>query len=1045
MNTVFKPGQHLQLAASALILGTLLTGCGLESNDSATSAAAPAVTNPSEVNTNPNAGKETNNNPPAPPIEKRALRLNVSGDGLGRITSLPAGLNCEVNAACEAAFEKDRLVSLQALPQAGQRFVGWGGDCASAKSALVCDITMSDVRNVTAQFAMVPSPTPRVQIDVRRIGSAAAGGSVMSADKSIDCPNGACSAFVEQGNLITLTAVPAAGSLFTGWYDAPECNNAFTGNALEPYSRTCRIDASKARTVSASFSAAPAVAQQEALSSDRCDITVPQYCLFPFPNNHFTTVAPKGLTNDTGIRVNLNPLSMPRNVANVPILPTEWNRQDGFSPGPKLVTYLAGLDYDALRTMKAPLIDSMARSQQADSPVVLIDAQTGYRVPVFIEPERSRFVEEHGVVADADRAMTIRVGHNLLPGRRYIAAIRKVRSANGDYLEAHPNFRVYRDNVNTGNATLEARRPKMDAMFADLKKFGIERFDIHQAWDFTVASEKNLQGRVLAMRDQAIDTLGDSAPKVVFNAGRDLADPVGFVTPPPDAGNIGMESAAGLVENTDNNPYTPYRVIKGNVQVPCFLNTPNCLTGSGMFYMPSQADPLFGDGIPRINPTPNPELQTQSASMRATFTCTVPKSIFDTKADGTPDVAAGVKYPARVSLYGHGLLGSRGEVGASHVQQFSREYNVVMCAMNWTGFSTEDVPTAVAALTDMNSFPRFIDRQLQGMVNWLMLQEALARPVAKGGMQGLAPFVVNGKAVFGLDEERDADGKPIAGRGGIFYDGNSQGGIMGGALMAISPRICHGVLGVPGMNYSTLLRRSSDFQARTGEIGYSAALENSYRNPLDQTFIFSLIQMLWDCGESNGYMHNLSNGIGNTAEEKALTTGPLRAAKDESKRMCGKKALLHVGFGDHQVSIYAAEAMALTARMKRIGNMLPEGRHPLKDGAFLSIPAIANSEEKFTGSALVEFDSTLAEVDAPPLENYPPRTRDDPHEHPRRALEGRVQKGEFLRSNGFIRNACSQGGGFCNASSSQRVPLTPAQLKNKDATLRSDTTIPAVK
>ena len=45
----------------------------------------------------------------------------------------------------------------------------------------------------------------------------------------------------------------------------------------------------------------------------------------------------------------------------------------------------------------------------------------------------------------------------------------------------------------------------------------------------------------------------------------------------------------------------------------------------------------------------------------------------------------------------------------------------------------------------------------------------------------------------------------------LFYDGNSQGGIMGGALTALAPDFERAVLGVPGMNYSTLLRRSVDF------------------------------------------------------------------------------------------------------------------------------------------------------------------------------------------------------------------------------------------
>ena len=45
----------------------------------------------------------------------------------------------------------------------------------------------------------------------------------------------------------------------------------------------------------------------------------------------------------------------------------------------------------------------------------------------------------------------------------------------------------------------------------------------------------------------------------------------------------------------------------------------------------------------------------------------------------------------------------------------------------------------------------------------------------------------------------------------VFYDGNSQGGIFGGTVMSIAQDITRGVLGVPGMNYSLLLTRSSDF------------------------------------------------------------------------------------------------------------------------------------------------------------------------------------------------------------------------------------------
>ena len=55
------------------------------------------------------------------------------------------------------------------------------------------------------------------------------------------------------------------------------------------------------------------------------------------------------------------------------------------------------------------------------------------------------------------------------------------------------------------------------------------------------------------------------------------------------------------------------------------------------------------------------------------------------------------------------------------------------------------------------------------------------------------------------------DGQPIIDTTALAYYGNSQGGIMGGALTALAPDFTRSVLYVPGMNYSTLLTRSVDF------------------------------------------------------------------------------------------------------------------------------------------------------------------------------------------------------------------------------------------
>ena len=85
----------------------------------------------------------------------------------------------------------------------------------------------------------------------------------------------------------------------------------------------------------------PAGTAADAATQDHCDPIDPRACLLPFPNDYFTVADP---TTATGRRLNLSPLAMPRNVAEKPIDPSEWNRNDGFSPGSEILTFVPGLD-----------------------------------------------------------------------------------------------------------------------------------------------------------------------------------------------------------------------------------------------------------------------------------------------------------------------------------------------------------------------------------------------------------------------------------------------------------------------------------------------------------------------------------------------------------------------------------------------------------------------------------------------------------------------------------------------------------------------------
>src|SRR4051812_15858297 len=73
----------------------------------------------------------------------------------------------------------------------------------------------------------------------------------------------------------------------------------------------------------------------------QCDNLDPAVCLQPFPNNLFTKPSSK---TETGRKVHFAVTSMPRNVTNKPIMPVQWNRNDGFSPGSLITTYVPGLD-----------------------------------------------------------------------------------------------------------------------------------------------------------------------------------------------------------------------------------------------------------------------------------------------------------------------------------------------------------------------------------------------------------------------------------------------------------------------------------------------------------------------------------------------------------------------------------------------------------------------------------------------------------------------------------------------------------------------------
>lgn len=391
------------------------------------------------------------------------------------------------------------------------------------------------------------------------------------------------------------------------------------------------------------------------------------------------------------------------------------------------------------------------------------------------------------------------------------------------------------------------------------------------------------------------------------------------------------------------------KIVTGTFEVPLYLDNGGA-PGSRMTYSPANGDPV------------------STGSYTAEFTCAVPSAA----------VQNGEAVPV---VYGHGLLGSSDEAASTQVQRTAATNNSLYCATSWIGLAAEDVGFASQALSDISLFPSIPDRLQQSMLNTLYLGRLM---IHLNGL-GNAP------------EFQTTSGANMINTESAYFDGNSEGGIMGGAVTAVAQDWTNAVLGVTGMNYSTLLQRSVDFDQ------FALILRASYPNALDQQLVFGLIQMLWDRGETSGYVQHLT--------DRAYERTPAHVV------------ILDVAFGDHQVAPITAQNIARTLRMPIYKPTLSATSAPLgiQPFWFWNLPGIRKFP--YEGSALVVWDSGTM---APPSGNITPIMSErwiaecsgenagnadsalcaDPHEDPRRQPAVMQQKLAFFQPKGKVINVC---------------------------------------
>jgi hypothetical protein len=388
---------------------------------------------------------------------------------------------------------------------------------------------------------------------------------------------------------------------------------------------------------------------------------------------------------------------------------------------------------------------------------------------------------------------------------------------------------------------------------------------------------------------------------------------------------LGTGAPVFTVTSVQENPAPEFRRrIQGTFEVPLYL------TGNGA---PGQRFDLDPSGFP----------QRQANPFVATFTCNLPQNDSG---------------PARTSLYGHGLLGDQSEVNGSLVRTMSATYNVAYCATDWIGLAEGDVGNAIAVLHDLSLFPSIADRLQQGILNFLFLGRLLRHPDG-----------------FASDPAFQLNGTPLINTRELYLDGNSQGAIVGGAVCAVARDLRRCVLAEAGMNYSTLLQRSVDFDL------YSIFLDMSYPDPFVQLLALNLTQMLWDRGETNGYAEHLT-----------------RAPYPHTPR---HTVLLLGAVGDHQVSEFALQVEARTmGAAGHIPYVAPDREVGGEHG--FGIKPIPFYPWRHSAYFLWDTGSPLS-----PLENLPPRDGHDPHDDTPKIPAVQALKDAFWHPNGLAPDVCS--------------------------------------
>lgn len=268
--------------------------------------------------------------------------------------------------------------------------------------------------------------------------------------------------------------------------------------------------------------------------------------------------------------------------------------------------------------------------------------------------------------------------------------------------------------------------------------------------------------------------------------------------------------------------------------------------------------------------------------------------------------------PAPTYLWGHGLLSLGEEV--FHIADVAEEF--IGVGIDFWGLSEPDLEVLGGTmfphnLKDGHSVP---ERLLQSALNFSTMGY-----LVQGDLSKAPELAKNGQS---LVDTKD-----------VYYLGGSQGGIIGGTVMALAPKITRGGLIVGGGTYSLMVWRNTSWPEIEG------IWNIFHRDAVERDLLFAMFQSQFDLAEPAIYADHLW--------------------REPFAGLPAKRILLVESYGDSQVTNISTEMMARTYGLSM-------SAPPLYD-----VYGVPNETAPIDGSALLQVDSKHT-MPMPPKENLSP-------------------------------------------------------------------------